>query len=97
MSVIMQFAIFPTDKHEGLGKYVARVINMLDEEKADYRLTPMATIVETETMEQATYLLNKAHQLFNDCQRVYLSVNIDSKKGSEKRAEQKIKSVKDNL
>lgn len=93
----MQFAIFPTDKHEGLGKYVARVINMLEEEKADFRLTPMSTIVETETIEQATLLINKAHQLFDDCQRIYLSINIDSKKGNTKRAEQKVNSVKENL
>lgn len=93
----MQFAIFPTDQHEGLGKYVARVINMLEEEKADYRLTPMSTIVETETIEQATLLINKAHQLFDDCQRIYLSINIDSKKGNTKRAEQKVNSVKENL
>ena len=31
----MQFAIFPTDKHEGLGKYVARVINMFVSLKAE--------------------------------------------------------------
>lgn len=97
MSVIMQFAIFPTDKHEGLGKYVARVINMLEEEKADYQLTPMSTIVETETIEQATLLINKAHHLFDDCQRIYLSINVDSKKGNAKRAEQKVSSVKENL
>ncbi len=45
MSVLMEFAIFPTDKGESVSKYVSKVINMIDKSGIRYQLTPMGTII----------------------------------------------------
>ena len=63
MSVLMEFAIFPTDKGESVSAYVARVLEQVRASGHPYQLTAMGTIVETATMEEATTLLNQAYVL----------------------------------
>ena len=41
MSVLMELAMFPTDKGDSVSAYVARIIAMFDRRDLDYRLTPM--------------------------------------------------------
>jgi len=94
MSVLLEFSMFPTDKGESISAYVARVLALIDESGIPYRLTPMGTIIETETPEQALNLLNRAYkQLEPDCNRVYVSAKLDIRKGEGSRLTQKIESV----
>ena len=94
MSVMFEFAMFPTDKGESLGPYVARVLGVIDGSTAAYRLTPMGTIVEVETMDEALSLIGKAYkELENDCNRIYAAVKFDIRKGKSNRLSQKIDSV----
>ena len=60
MSVLLEFAMFPTDKGESVSAYVSQIIAMIRDSGMDYQLTPMGTIVETEELDQATDLVNKA-------------------------------------
>ncbi|MBE0662917.1 MAG: MTH1187 family thiamine-binding protein [Bacteroidales bacterium] len=94
MSVLFEFAMFPTDKGESVSPYVSRIIKMIRETGAAYRLTPMGTVVETETMEEALELINKAYaELEPDCKRVYSTVKFDIRKGPKGRMEQKVRSI----
>ena len=94
MSVLLEFSMFPTDKGESISAHVARVLALIDESGIPYRLTPMGTIIETETLEQALSLLNQAYkQLESDCDRVYVSAKLDIRKGKDGRLAQKIESV----
>ncbi|HON18353.1 MAG TPA: MTH1187 family thiamine-binding protein [Salinivirgaceae bacterium] len=98
MSVLMEFAIFPTDKGDSVSQYVSKVISMLKSKNLSYQLTPMGTIVEVETMEEATDLLNRAHQeLANDCSRIYCTAKFDIRKGKSNRMHQKIDSIKKKI
>ena len=75
MSVLMQFAMFPTDKGASASLYVSRVIAMLRASGKPYQLTAMGTLVETETLEEAQALVLKAYALLeDDCNRVYCTV-----------------------
>ena len=98
MSVLVEFSMFPTDKGESVSPYVSRIIKMIDESGIPYKLTPMGTVFETETMEEALKILEKAYkQLEPDCNRVYSVVKFDIRKGKSNRLKQKIESVEKQL
>ena len=102
MSVLLEFSMFPTsgDCRDGasVSKYVRRIIDMNDQSGYSYQLTPMGTIVETESLEEALGVVQKAYdQLGGDCERVYSSLKLDIRKGKEDRLKQKIASVERNL
>ncbi len=98
MSVLVEFAMFPTDKGESVSQYVARIIKMIDESGVPYKLTPMGTVFETETMDEALRIIGEAYkQLEPDCNRVYSVVKFDIRKGKSNRLVQKIKSVENKL
>jgi len=94
MSVLIEFAMFPTDKGESVSEYVSRIIKMFEKSGVNYQLTPMGTIFEVDTIEKATDIINKAYkELENDCNRVYTTIKMDIRKNKSNRMEQKIKSV----
>jgi len=94
MSVMFEFAMFPTDKGESVSPYVSRILKIIDESNVSYKLTPMGTIVEVETFEEALSIINRAYQeLESDCGRIYSTIKFDIRKGKSKRLAQKIDSV----
>ncbi len=94
MSTLLEFAMFPTDKGEGISGYVGRVLKMIDASQISYTLTAMGTIVETDTLEEALVLVRKAYeQLEPDCSRVYSTIKLDIRKGKSGRLSGKIASV----
>jgi uncharacterized protein (TIGR00106 family) len=98
MSVLVEFAMFPTDKGESVSPYVARIIRMIDESGVPYRLTPMGTVFETEKMDEALKIIERAYALLEpDCNRVYSVVKFDIRKGKSGRLVQKIKSVEEKI
>ena len=98
MSVLMEFAIFPTDKGESVSAYVARVLRVVEESGHPFQLTAMGTIVETATMPEATALLNAAYAvLAPDSNRVYAVAKFDVRKGPLGRLEAKVRAVREKL
>ncbi|MCX7863308.1 MAG: MTH1187 family thiamine-binding protein [Bacteroidales bacterium] len=98
MSVLMEFAMFPTDKGESVSAYVSQVIQMIRECGYPYKLTAMGTIVETENMDQALEIVKKAYQTLEPhSQRVYSTIKFDIRKGAQNRLEGKIKSIENKI
>ncbi|MCX7954600.1 MAG: MTH1187 family thiamine-binding protein [Bacteroidales bacterium] len=98
MSVLMEFAMFPTDKGESVSEYVSRIIKLIRENKYDYKLTAMGTIVETETIDEALKIVSEAYKtLSTDCNRVYCNIKFDIRKNKNKRLEGKIASIKNKI
>ena len=99
MSVLLEFAMFPTDKGESVSAYVSQVIAMIRDSGMDYQLTPMGTIVETEELNQATDLVDKAYDILDqaDCSRVYASLKLDIRKGQTGRLNAKVSSIRDKI
>lgn len=97
-SVLLEMAMFPTDKGESVSEYVSRIIKMIDESGAIYKLTPMGTVVECSSMDEALSIIKKAYEcLEKDCNRVYSTIKFDIRKNKENRLEGKIKSVEKKL
>jgi uncharacterized protein (TIGR00106 family) len=98
MSVLLEFAMFPTDKGESVSEYVSRILKVIDEEGQQYTLTAMGTIIEVEKLDDALKIVKKAYkQLERDCNRVYSTIKLDIRKGKGGRLRQKIDSVERKL
>jgi len=98
MSVLVEFAMFPTDKGESVSEYVSRIIKMFKEGDVPYQLTPMGTVFEVDTIKEATDIINKAYKCLEpDCNRVYTTIKMDIRKNKKNRMKQKIESIKSKI
>ena len=94
MSVLMEFAIFPTDKGESVSEYVSKVIKMIDESGVKYQLTPMGTIIETQTLQEALEVIEKSYKVLEPhANRVYATVKFDIRKNRTNAMTSKIESI----
>lgn len=94
----MQFAMFPTDKGASASAWVSRIIEMVKESGLPYQLTSMATLVETDTLEEAHQLVHKAYALLEpDCDRVYCTVTFDIRKNTSGRMHGKVQSIVEKI
>ncbi|WP_345980419.1 MTH1187 family thiamine-binding protein [Sulfurimonas sp. HSL3-2] len=101
MSVLLEFAMFPTSDEcrEGasVSKQVSKIIDAIDKSGVNYQLTPMGTVVETDTMREALDIIELAYAQLEDCERVYSSLKFDIRKNTKNRLKSKIESVQRNL
>lgn len=98
MSVLFEFAMFPTDKGESVSAYVSRLLKIIDGSGIPYRLTPMGTVVEADTIDEAFSIIKKCYeQLEPDCSRIYSAIKLDIRKGASGRLEGKIASVEEKV
>jgi uncharacterized protein (TIGR00106 family) len=78
--VLLEFAMFPTDKGGSVSPYVAKIIDVIDKSGVTYKLTPMGTILEGEWDEVMSVVGKCFKTLEADCDRVYSSIKIDYRK-----------------
>ena len=95
--LLAEFSIWPMDKGEGVGQYVARCLDVIDRSGLPYKLGPLGTCVEGE-LDDVLGLIKRCHEvLLADCNRVVCAVKMDYRKGHKGRLELKVKSVEDRL
>lgn len=97
MSVLVNFAMFPTDKGTSVSKYVSRIIKMIDDSGVPYKLNPMGTTYETNTMNEALDILSRSYEILKDHDRVYSVVNFDIQKNKANRITSKIESIEQKI
>ena len=101
MSVLLEFSMFPTspDGREGasVSAQVSKIIDAIDKSGVAYQLTPMGTVIETNTMKEALSIIELAYEQISDCERVYSSLKFDIRKNTKNRLKTKIASVEKNL
>lgn len=99
MSVLLEFAMFPTDKTgDSASESVSKILDMINKSGISYKLTAMGTIVETETLEEALEIVNRSYKVLEPfANRVYSTVTIDIRKGKSNRMNQKISSIESKI
>lgn len=98
MSVILEFAMFPTDKGVSVSSYVSRILKWIDQSRHPYQLTPMGTIVETASMREALDVVEQAYaQLEGDCERVYATLKFDIRVGAMGRMREKVDAIQSHI
>jgi uncharacterized protein (TIGR00106 family) len=89
--------MFPTSDEcrEGssVSKQVSKVIDAIDKSGVAYQLTPMGTVIETQTIREALAIIELAYEQLQDCERVYSSLKFDIRKNQKNRLKSKIASV----
>ncbi|AIH03916.1 hypothetical protein HL41_03495 [Thermodesulfobacterium commune DSM 2178] len=98
MSVLMGISIFPVDKGESLSSFVARAVETIQKSNYPYIVTPMETVVETESIEEALRLAEECFKALEvDCNRIIVNIKIDYRKGKSGRIKGKVESVQKKI
>ncbi len=98
MSVLLEYAMFPTDRGESVSSYVSKIIDMVRQSGYPYKLTAMGTIVETDTVKEALDIINKSYIVLEPyANRVYASIKMDIRKSQNDRLKLKIKSIENKI
>jgi uncharacterized protein (TIGR00106 family) len=97
MSVIVELSIFPMGKGEGISQYVARAVKIIEASGLAYELNPMGTCIEGEWQEVMDLVDKCFQELQRDCDRIYMTLRTDYRKGSSGRLMDKVASVKEKL
>lgn len=91
--VLAEFSMFPTDKGESVSQWVSQVIKHIDETGITYRLTPMGTILEGSWDEVMKVITECFKILEPQCNRIYVTLKIDYRKGENSRIESKVQKI----
>lgn len=91
--VLLEFSMTPLDKGESVSKYVARSLEIIDKSGLEYRLNPMATVIEGEWDAVFKVVKECFERMKQDCNRITASIKIDYRKGREKGLVSKIESI----
>ncbi|BAU23588.1 hypothetical protein THC_1217 [Caldimicrobium thiodismutans] len=98
MSVLVSISIFPLDKGESVSSYVARAVKVIKESGFPYKVSPMETTFETETLDSALSVIRKCFEVMeSDCNRVICNVKFDYRKGRSSGIISKLKSLEEKL
>jgi uncharacterized protein (TIGR00106 family) len=97
MSVLIHFSIFPTDKGASVSPFVARSLRIIRASGLPFQLGPMSTAIEGEWEEVMAVVESCFRELQKDSDRIYMTLQMDYRAGSEKRIERKIRSVEEKL
>lgn len=97
MSVLLEFSMFPTDKGESVGDYVARSLEIIDASGLSYRLNPMGTVLEGEWDEVMAVVTRCYERMSADSNRIACTIKIDARKNKQNQLEGKIASVEKRL
>lgn len=91
--VLAEFSMFPTDKGESVSQWVSQVIRHIDESGISYRLTPMGTILEGDWNDVMKVITECFQILEPQCNRIYVTLKVDYRKGEESRMHSKIQKI----
>ncbi len=97
MSVLAELSIFPLDKGDSLSPYVARMVSIVRDSGLDYTLHAMGTCLEGSWSEVMDVVTKCFEDLQQDCDRIYLTLKLDYKRGKAGQIEHKVDAVRQRV
>ncbi|MBN2041793.1 MAG: MTH1187 family thiamine-binding protein [Spirochaetes bacterium] len=97
MIVLAEFSIFPVDKGESVSGYVARAVSVIKNSGLKYSLNPMGTCIEGHIEEVMGLIKRCMYELQEDCNRIYVTLKIDYRKGRVNAIDSKVASIERHL
>jgi len=95
--LLAEFSMWPMDKGESVGEYVARLLDIIDQSGLPYRLGPLGTCVEGD-YDAVMAVITQCHDaLAKDCKRIACTIKMDFRAGHDNMLESKIESVEQKL
>jgi len=93
MSVIVELSIFPMDKGVSVSPYVSRVVKTIKASGLPYSLNSMGTCIEGDWAQVHALVDQCFKALEQDCDRIYLTLKADYRKGRVDGMRKKVASV----
>jgi uncharacterized protein (TIGR00106 family) len=88
----------PLGKSESVSKHVAKVVDVVDESGLAYAITPMGTIIESDTWDEVMSVLKQGFETMQEeCARISVAIKIDYRAGKTGRIKAKIESLERKL
>ena len=95
--LLAEFSIWPMDKGESVGEYVARCLDIVDRSGLPYKLGPLGTCIEGE-WDAVMNVIKQCYQaLEKDCNRITCTVKMDYRKNKSGTLTSKVESVEKKL
>ncbi len=95
--LLAEFSIWPMDKGESVGKYVAKALDVVDRSGLPYKLGPLGTCIEGEWHEVMAVIEKCYQALAEDSNRIACTVKMDWRRGRSGRLTEKVESVEKSL
>lgn len=95
--LLAELSIWPMDKGESVGAYVARVLDIIDRSGLPYKLGPLGTCIEGEWPAVMAVVQQCYEELAKDCHRIACTLKMDWRKDVSGRLEAKVDSVQQKL
>jgi uncharacterized protein (TIGR00106 family) len=93
--LLAEFSIWPMDKGESVGKYVARALDIVDRSGLAYKLGPLGTCIEGEWPAVMAVIQQCYEELAKDSNRIACTVKMDWRRGQSGRLESKVQKVEE--
>lgn len=98
MSLMTFVTMTPLGKGESVSRHVAKVVDAVDKSGLPHVITPMGTIVESETWDEVILVLkNGFNQMQHECPRISIVIKIDYREGKSGRLKAKVDSLEKKL
>jgi uncharacterized protein (TIGR00106 family) len=95
--LLAEFSIWPMDKGESVGPYVARALDIVDKSGLPYLLGPLGTCIEGEWHEVMAVVQQCYEELAKDSNRIACTVKMDWRRGRSGSIHSKVESVENHL
>jgi uncharacterized protein (TIGR00106 family) len=95
--MLVEFSLFPLDKGESVGQYVARSLDIVAHCGLPYKVHAMGTVIEGDWNACFGVIKQCFEAMRKDCGRVELSVKVDDRAGRLHRLEEKVASIEHRL
>ncbi len=95
--MLLEFSIYPLDKGESVGKYVARALEIVDKSGLPYQLHAMGTVIEGEWEECFRVVQKCFAALKKDCRRIEVVLKVNYRSAQIGRLTSKVRSVEKRL
>jgi uncharacterized protein (TIGR00106 family) len=79
--LLAEFSIWPMDKGESVGKYVAKALEIVDRSGLPYKLGPLGTCIEGEWPEVMAVIQKCYEELAKESNRISCTIKCDWRKG----------------
>lgn len=95
--MIAEFSIAPIGAGVSVGKHVAKAVRIVHESGIKYQVNPMGTVMEG-SWDDVMAVVKACHDaLLKDCERLSISIKVDSRRGPSPPMEEKVRSVTEGL
>jgi uncharacterized protein (TIGR00106 family) len=95
--VLVDFSMSPLGRGESVGRYVARILDVIDASGLDYRAHAMGTIIEGEWDEVMAVVTRCFEVMSGESDRVTATIKVDWRRGRAGRLGSKLDSVECTL